>query len=96
MAVNNVPVIGAISLRKQGIRLRFCWFYSLFFMFLSSRYLVVMLRFPCLDFIKIRSSYSHLRSLFSRLAFACGMSSVKLCCVLRQIVLRFAVFYMMK
>ena len=84
MAVNNVPVIGTVSLRKQGIRLRFCWFYSLFFMFLSSRYLAVMQRFPCRDIIKICSSYSHLRSLFSRLASASVMNSVKLCCVLRH------------
>ena len=96
MAVNNVPVIGAISLRKQGIRLRFCWFYSLFFMFLYSRYLVVMLRFPCLDFIKIRSSYSHLCSLFSRLASACVMISVKLHGKIRHFTRFFAVFYTMK
>ena len=93
MAVNNAPVIGAISLRKQGIRLRFCWFYSLFFMFLYSRYLVVMLRFPCLDIIKIRSSYSRLCSLFSRLASACAINSVKLCCVLRHFTWCFASFH---
>ena len=96
MAVDNVPVIGAISLRKQGIRLNFYWFYSLFFMFLSSRYLVVMLRFPCLDIIKIRSSYSCLCSLFSRLASACAMISVKLCWVLRHFTRCFAVFYTIK
>ena len=96
MAVNNAPVIGAISLRKQGIRLRFCWFYSLFFMFLYSRYLVVMLRFPCLDIIKICSSYPRLCSLFSRLASACAMNNVKLCWVLRHFTRCFAVFYTMK
>ena len=96
MAVNNAPVIGAISLRKQGIRLRFCWFYSLFFMFLYFLYLAVMQRFPCRDIIKICSSYSHLRSLFSRLASACVMISVKLCFVLRHFTRCFAVFYTMK
>ena len=93
MAINNVPVIGAISLRKQGIRLRFCWFYSLFFMFLYSRYLAVMLRFPCLNMVKICSSYSRLCSLFSRLAFACAMINVKLCWVLRHFTRCFASFH---
>ena len=109
MAVNNVPVIGAISLKEQGIRLSFCWFYSLFFMFQYSLYLAVMLWFPCPDIIEIRSSHSRLCSLFSRLASACVMNSVKLCfasfhtikCVelsskMRHFTLCFAVFYTMK